>query len=162
MHGGNRAGVVKKKENIRLYNLAKFQTRVDNFAQNPKVKGLREDIGILRMVLESTLNKCNDEHDLIMFSPKISELVMKIEKVVTSAHRLENNMGELLDKMAALQLGEEIVQLISGGITEYTQKVVALVPEENKAAVIEIMESELVDTIASSLAQTIGAFGEVA
>ncbi len=162
MHGGNRAGDIETTRNKNLYRLAIFQTRVDDFAHNPKVKGLREDIGILRMLLEFTMNKCKDESDLIMFSPKISELVMKIEKVVTSAHRLENNMGELLDKMAAMQLGEEIVQLISTGITDYTQKIIALVPEENKAQVKEIMESELIDTIATGLAQTIGAFGEVA
>lgn len=159
MHGGNRAGEAKKKKDIRLYQLAKFQTRVDDFATNPKVKGLREDIAILRMLLETTMNRCNDSAELIMFSPKISELIMKIEKVVSSAHRLESNMGELLDKMAAMQLGEEIVQLISGGITEYTQKVIALVPEDKQAQIKEILESELVDAIATGLAKTIGAFG---
>ncbi len=160
MHGGNKAGEAAKKKAVNLYRLDRFKNRVDDFATNPKVKGLREDIGILRMVLEMTLNKCKDENDLIMFSPKISELVMKIEKVVTSAHRLESNMGELLDKMAAMQLGEEIVQLITGGISEYTQKVIALVPEENKQKVLELMESDLVDNIAEGLAKTIGAFGE--
>ena len=160
MHGGNRAGEAKKKDDIRLYQLAKFQTRVDDFATNPKVKGLREDIAILRMLLETTMNRCNDSAELIMFSPKISELIMKIEKVVSSAHRLESNMGELLDKMAAMQLGEEIVQLISGGITEYTQKVIALVPEDKQAQIKEILESELVDAIATGLAKTISAFGQ--
>lgn len=160
MHGGNKAGEAKKKKDMRLYQLAKFQTRVDEFATNPKVKGLREDIGILRMVLEMTLNRCKDESDLIMFSPKISELVMKIEKVVSSAHRLESNMGELLDKMAAMQLGEEIVQIISGGIIEYTQKIVALVPEDKKEQIQEILESDLIDSIAVGLAETIKAFNQ--
>jgi len=162
MHGGNKAGEDAKKKAANLYRLQTFQNRVGDFATNPKVKGLREDIGILRMVLEMTLNRCKDESDLIMFSPKISELVMKIEKVVSSAHRLESNMGELLDKMAAMQLGEEIVTLITEGISEYTQKVIALVPEDNKAQVQEIMESELIDNIAEGLAKTIGAFGEEA
>ena len=160
MHGGNRAGEATREKAVNLYRLERFKDRVDDFATNPKVKGLREDIGILRMVLEMTLNRCKDENDLIMFSPKISELIMKIEKVVSSAHRLESNMGELLDKMAAMQLGEEIVQLITSGISEYTQKVIALVPEENKKKVMEIMESDLIDTIAEGLARTIGAFGE--
>lgn len=160
MHGGNKAGEAARKKSVNLYRLERFKDRVDDFATNPKVKGLREDIGILRMVLEMTLNRCKDENDLIMFSPKISELIMKIEKVVTSAHRLESNMGELLDKMAAMQLGEEIVALITNGISEYTQKVIALVPEENKAKVLELMESELIDNIAEGLARTIGAFGE--
>lgn len=160
MHGGNRAGQAAAKKSANLYQLKQFQHRVGSFATNPKVKGLREDIGILRMLLETTMNQCNDQADLIMFSPKISELVMKIEKVVSSAHRLESNMGELLDKMAAMQLGEEIVQIISGGITDYTQKIVALVPEAQKAKVQEILQSDLIDSIAGALAKTITAFGQ--
>ena len=118
MHGGNKAIQAKEKESLNNYRLTKYQTRINNFTTNPSIKSIREEIGILRMLLEETINKCIDSNDLIMYASKISDLVMKIEKLVSSCHRLENKLGLMLDKMAALQLSNEIVTIISDHVTD--------------------------------------------
>ena len=38
---------------------------------------------------------------------------MKIDKVVTSCHKLEKNLGLHMDKSAILQFGAEVIQLIT-------------------------------------------------
>lgn len=113
MHGGNRAVQKQEKDNIRNYQIAKYQARLDQFAENPKVKSLREEIALLRMILETTVNKCNDPDDILMFSNKISDLVMKVEKVVTACHRLEQSTGQLLDRSMALNFASQILDIIA-------------------------------------------------
>ena len=116
-HGGNKAGEAKKKEAAHEYRLQTWQNRINEFAEGDHVKGLRGEIGILRMVLEEILNQAKTPKDLLMNSSSISDLCAKIEKLVNSCDRLERNMGLMLDKAAALNFANQIVQVI----TEYIQ-----------------------------------------
>jgi hypothetical protein len=117
-HGGNRAIAAAEKENVRNYFLGKWRTRVNQFADNPNVKSLREEIGILRMMLETILNKCQDENDLLMYCGKIQELVGQIQKVVAECHRLEERTGVLLDKQTILTLADTMVKIIGEHVTD--------------------------------------------
>lgn len=133
-HGGNRALASEEKQKIRNYNLTKWRNRVNMFADNPEVKSLREEIGILRMMLETILEKCKDENDLIMFCGKIQELVRDINKVVDSCHRLEERTGVLLDKPTILSLGDAIVSIISEHVPD--------------GDVLDLLAIKLVETVA--------------
>lgn len=117
-HGANRAIATSEKEKVRNYNLGKWRAKVQHFADNPEVKSLREEIGILRMMLETILNKCNDDNDLIIYAGKIQELVRDINKVVESCHKLEERTGVLLDKPTILTLGDVLVTIISEHVTD--------------------------------------------
>lgn len=97
----------------RVYRLSKWQKRVEEHADSEHVKGLREEIGILRVVLEEVMAVCHDSTTLLMYSNRISDLVVKIEKLVSSCHRLEQSSGLLLDKSAALNIGAQIVEIVS-------------------------------------------------
>jgi len=118
MHGGNQALESQNKQEIKNYRLTKWRVRVQELAESGGVKSLREEIGILCMMLEETLNMCNDKTELLLYSSKISDLVVKIEKLVTSCNRLENQMGKLLDKSAALHLAGQMVGIITEHITD--------------------------------------------
>jgi hypothetical protein len=111
MHSGSVAKLQEKQANI--YRLERFQARINQLAEHPKVKSLREEIGILRMLLESVLAKCNDADDLVMYSNKIMEMVGRVEKLVVSCHRIEQSSGELLDKSAVVNFSVQVVQIIA-------------------------------------------------
>lgn len=113
MHGGNKKRDSMAQASLRNYSLGQWQSRVEDFATNPQIKNLREEIGILRIMLERIILSCNDQVSLIMYSGKISEMVMKIEKLVVTCHRLESSLGMMIDKLAAQQLSDEIVSIIS-------------------------------------------------
>lgn len=112
MHGGVTEVAKVAEGNKSQYRLAKWQSRISDFASNSQVKGLRDEIGILRMVLEEHLSKCQDTNDLLLSSNIVSDLVLKIEKVVTSCHKLESSMGQLLDRQQIIQLAESIIGVI--------------------------------------------------
>lgn len=101
-----------EKTAMKNYQLGVYQNRVNQLADNDAVKSLREEIGILRMLMEKTLIQCRSESELLLYSSKISDLAMKIEKVVASCHKLEMSTGMLLDKSTVMMLGDVIIQII--------------------------------------------------
>lgn len=114
---GNRTA---SREEQRNYRLSKFQARVEAFADNDQIKSLREEIGITRMLIEELVNQCNDNTQLVLHSNRISDLIMKAEKLVTSCHRIEASTGLLLDKGAIMQLANVLVDIISRYIKDET------------------------------------------
>ena len=117
-HGGvvSAASIVRKE--LHDYRLQIWQQRVGEFTESVQVKTLRGEIGILRLLLENILHQCHNNQDLILYSHKISELAMKIERLVMSCDRLENRMGLVLDKAAAMLLASQIVDVISRKIDD--------------------------------------------
>jgi hypothetical protein len=101
-----------EKQAARNYRLHAYQHRVNEFADNDQVKSLREEIGVLRMLLEETINKCKNDTELLLYSNKIADLVIKIEKLVASCHKLEQSTGMLLDRGTVMMLGDVIIQII--------------------------------------------------
>jgi len=112
-HGGNKAQQSEDKKSMNLYRLAKYRARLDEFNDSHNLKSLNEEIGILRMVLEEMLNHCDTPIGLISFAPQISDLAIKIEKLVTSCYKLEKSLSNYLDKTSIIQIAQEIVNIIS-------------------------------------------------
>lgn len=118
MHGGVAEAKKEESRSKDMYRLAKWGSRIGSLSEHSQVKGLRNEIGILRMVLEERLNKCNDNDELMLASNVISDLVSKIERVVTSCHKLEASMGQLLDKQQIIVFAESIIKVISESVTD--------------------------------------------
>ena len=139
-HGGNRFVQTKKEQSIRNYQLDKFKAKLNRHVGSSALKSLRDEIAILRMIMEERLNKCNDETDLLLNSGAISDLVLKIEKLVSSCHKLEGSMGELMDKSAILQFAGEVINIIGTVVTDEQQ--IELVGNQIMAAVGRIGDNE--------------------
>lgn len=105
-------GGTEEAKNLRNYRLSQWGARVAEFADNSQVKSLREEIGLLRLILEETLGLCKTSGELLIYSGKIADLTMKIEKLVSSCHRLEMSTGALLDKAALLQTAATLIEII--------------------------------------------------
>ena len=132
MHGANKTSLVHKNEVKRNYQLKRWQQRVAELADSDTIKSLREEIGILRMVMEEILNKCDDSFDLLMNSQRISDVAMKIEKLVVSCDKLEGRMGQLISKRAIIQLASDYVRVINNHIQD---------PETIEAISVELLEA---------------------
>ena len=117
-HGGNVALQTQEKEKLRNYRLTKWKSRVGEFADSDGSKSLREEMGILRMILEEMLNRCTDTADLLLYSHRAADLVMRIEKLVVSCDKMEGKMGLLLSKESVLQLATEFVEIINKHVTD--------------------------------------------
>jgi hypothetical protein len=118
IHKGTASLIADRNQNASNYLLTKYQARLQRHATSPNIKSLRDEVGILRMMLEERLNRCGDDTDLMIQAGPISDLVVKVEKVVSSCHKLEGSMGQLLDKQAILQFANEMVSVIGSEVTD--------------------------------------------
>jgi hypothetical protein len=135
-HGGNKSLDSQEKARIRTYRLAKYQGRMDDFVNQPNIKSLRDEIGILRILMEERLNSLQNPLEILAHSATISDLCLKIEKLVTSCHKLEKSMGEYLDKNAIIQLAGEITGIINRYVSD--------------ADIVEKIATEIYDRIATA------------
>lgn len=117
-HGGAKQAKSAERKKLHDYNLHKWQVRVNDFAASERVTTLHGEIGILRMTLEQTLNSISDERDLMLYASRISDLVMKIERLVVSMDRLEMKSGNLLSKSALLSVAEQVVDVLTREIKD--------------------------------------------
>lgn len=117
-HGGNKAFQAAKNKEMRNYRLSKFKARIQELGDSDEVISLRDEIAILRILIEEKINRCTDESDLLLMSGPLSDLIMKVEKVVSSCHRLEARLGDHLDKTKVLQYAQMIVQIIANHVED--------------------------------------------
>lgn len=110
LHGGK--DVLEKKK-VRNYNLQRYRQRVSELSDSEGIKSLREEIGIMRMMVEEILNMCDDTQDLLSYSQKITSMIGQIERLVNSCHKLESSLGFLLDKNTLLTISEQIINIIN-------------------------------------------------
>lgn len=117
-HGGNRALETKKKESLSTYRLTKWQVRLGEMSGHDRLKNLADEIGILRILMEELINKTDDKLGLIQYAPQIADLAMKICKLVEACTKLDRLLSQYISKNDAVQLGMEIVTIISNEIKE--------------------------------------------
>lgn len=118
VHNGNSQVNSNARKSTRMYRLNKWQDKISKMADNPKLKSLNEEVGILRVMLEETINKCKTEHDLILQSAVISDLIGKIERLVNSCHKLDKDLKVMLDKNEAVQLADTLLAIILKNIKD--------------------------------------------
>lgn len=117
-HGANKEIEAARKASANQYRVQVWQQRMTEFTENDQVKSLRAEIGILRLLIETILNRCSNSEELLLYSNKISDLTMKLEKIVTACDKLDRSMGLMLDKGTALKLASDIVTLISEHVND--------------------------------------------
>jgi hypothetical protein len=116
-HGGTS---IEKKQDARaakMYQLTQWRSKMDQLKQSPEAKSLGEEIAILRMTLEATLEKCKSTEDLFMMSSTIGDLAVKIEKVIKSSHSLDQASGNLMDKSKAIAFAGTVVEIVDRVLT---------------------------------------------
>ena len=117
-HGGNKQRIKNETEDANLYRLSQYNARIQRLKGHNEAKGLQNELGILRMLLEERLNSCRDNVELILQSQQVSELVMKIEKLVTSTSKLEDKLGNYLSKTQLLSFAQKVIGIIQSELED--------------------------------------------
>lgn len=139
LHGANTQLASAEKKSLDMYRFAKYQQRVDELKEHNEVKSLRSEIGVLRMLLEEKMNRANTDAELVLMAGPLSDLIMKIEKLVSSCQRLENNLGNLLDKQQMKNIATQLLNVLTEKVNELTLN------EETKGMFIENVATVFLD-----------------
>lgn len=113
IHGGNRAFDAMNKATSRTYLVERFKSELDEKRRDPNIKNLRDDIAVIRLLLETKLKSCENEKDLLLHSGPIMEMSDRVQKAVTACHKLELSMGQYLDKQDVLTFAANMIEAVS-------------------------------------------------
>lgn len=117
-HGGGKERAELKKHGLRNYQLQQYGERVGQLANSDEIKSLREEIGILRMTLESTLNNLKNPNQLLIYSDKITLMVGQIQRLVEAAQKMEERNGNLLDRKVVIIIADSITTIVGQYVTD--------------------------------------------
>ena len=117
-HGGNKAFQANERKNLKNYRLTQFKSRVQELGNSEAILSLKDEIGILRLLIEERMNRCTDTNDLLLVSGPLGDLIMKVEKIVKSCDQLESKLGNFLSRDKILQFAQIIVQIVSKYLDE--------------------------------------------
>jgi len=120
-HGGNKAYQAKQKSELRNYRLTQFKARIQELGNSEEILSLKDEVGILRLLIEEKINRCTNTNELLLVSGPLGDLIMKVERVVESCNRLESRLGNFLDRAKILTFAQTIVQIVSQYIQDEEQ-----------------------------------------
>lgn len=90
---------------------------------HPDKYTLREEAGILRILLSETLNKLdqsgNPTADLFRMTPQISELVGKIQSTVQAAIKCDKQLENLMDREQVTKIAQNLINILAEHITDH-------------------------------------------
>ena len=113
IHGGNKQ--VASIRTQQLYDLSKTKwlaAQQYKMISNDQWRSVQEEIGILRVTLESTLNQCKDEKDLIRFSGQINNLIITITKSIESSLKLDKHLENLVGKEVMIAIAGDLIEAV--------------------------------------------------
>lgn len=116
-HSGLRTQAKNDRKAAQMYNLKMWRARLDELKDTPESKTLGTEVAILRMTLEAALNKCTSTDELFLMSSTIGDLAIKIEKVLKSAHSMDQSSGNLMDKSKAIAFAGTVVEIVDRVLT---------------------------------------------
>jgi len=103
---------------MRNYRLSKFHSRAKELGDSDQITSLKDEVALLRMLIEERINSLNDTSDLLLVSGPLSDLIMKVTTVVERCHKLDARLGNLLDRSKVLQFAQVIVEIIASKIDD--------------------------------------------
>ncbi len=118
-HGGARDAATNERYKLAKYRLQQYDERVSDFAKDDEIKSLREEIGIVRMILEALINSFKGDNNKMLLSiDKVTQLVGQINKLIVSAQMMEEKTNTLLDRKVVVIIADSMVQIIAQYITD--------------------------------------------
>ena len=117
-HGGTKMVADYKKTLTKSMLTNHWKARIQRIGAAPEAKSLRDEIGTLKMSLDIILAQCKNEKDIFTHIGIIGDLVIKIEKIIASCHKMEVNLGNVLDRTALLQFGAGVISIISNYVED--------------------------------------------
>jgi len=123
---------------MRKYMLANAveQGMLDRFTEDDNLKSLREEIGLVRMMVQNTLRMASTDMEKIQAYSKVNTLLLTLERLMKTCHTLEKSLGELVGKPALLRLGQALCQAVVErleGLPNYEDLVDALIVDIMRA-----------------------------
>ena len=126
------------KKGIYNFNMTEVALRIKQFKNHPDSKKLTEELGLLRLLLEQAVNKCECAYDLVTQSTQLTALVEKIRIVQQANINIEQKLGDLLSMEQVTEIAQALYDVVTLHIKKQLPEDVALDTLEDIAKDFEI------------------------
>lgn len=98
-----------------LINDPDLQESMKRQSEIEEVRSLREEIHLVRSMVERRLNMVedNDRGGMLLAFSNVNTYMQTLEKLISSCHRMEVSLGSLLTKSSVFSLGQDIVLILA-------------------------------------------------
>mgnify|MGYP000845683266 CR=1 FL=1 len=112
IHGGNTYIMSANKKNI--YDLRKTRYLQDfkRMSENSFWRSNREEVGILRVVLQDIISKCESTNDIYVNASRISEIVSKINKLLETSLKIDEKLKALITEEKMYEIAQLLVDAV--------------------------------------------------
>jgi hypothetical protein len=110
-HGGKSTAEADEKK-LYFLSQARYRTRLAELSEHEEIKSLREEIALARMLIERRFDIIKSDEQLIQACAPINTMLLTVERLVKSAHIIEQNLGSLLAKPTVLRLGQQLCEIV--------------------------------------------------
>lgn len=130
-HNGVDRGPARR---LRKYLLASAEDQglLARYADDDELKSLREEIALVRMMMQNTLSAAQSDVDKINAYSKVNTFLLTLERLMKTCHTLEQSLGQLVGKPALIDLGRQLCQIVVRhleGVPNYEQLVDAIITD---------------------------------
>lgn len=86
---------------------------------NPEYKNLSEEIALARLLIEDLWNSCEDQPELLRSNmPVFLDCFVKIEKLVSSAHKIGRDKDSTLSEAELGAFAMDIISIITDHVSD--------------------------------------------
>ena len=76
------------------------------------IKDMREEITLTRALIETRLNMVRNDGEMIASMGCLHQFIGTVEKLISSCHRMDTNLGNLLNKGQLIALAQDFVNIV--------------------------------------------------
>lgn len=110
----------------------KSSERVQELKDGPNTKNLYDEIALLRYLLESVWQQIEkqmdegNEHAFLQNHSKITDIIDRIDKLITNTHKIEKSLGHLLDQSQLYDVIEQVITVIETELHDLPERCKAI------------------------------------
>lgn len=117
------------RKGLYRFHSAEAQARLQGMKSHTEGRTLANEVALLRILLETQLNKCSTEYDLLTNEATISRLIENITKCLTANNKMEERIGELLTLEQVIMMLQSFFNMVIQYIPD---------PEQQEKIAIEL------------------------
>ena len=127
---------------------ARQKEAMDRFVSAPEAKSLREELALVRMLIEEHLNRMQGDEGLVAHSHIVNQLTQTCKELVKTCNQIEFKIGDMLAKATIVAIGKRIGEVLANelmGVPNYEELMDRIVPQITHVIVDannEVVEAE--------------------
>jgi hypothetical protein len=94
-HAGRDDG---REKRVYLLHKAEHRKRLAELSDHAQLTSLREEIGLIRMLIEERMRLIQNDNDLLSAFGPLQQSFLVVERLVKTLHTMEQQLGNLLNK----------------------------------------------------------------